>query len=253
MKKIALIAGCSHSAGSEIDGTEDSQSNRDRSFGSLLAKKLGYEPVNIALNGATNSGISRSILMWFAEHYNPDEMDVFVCVGWTESSRLEVPARLRPGYYNDGNASAAWYDSSANSFMRVNFGWEGGNDEERQMLPPYHRFMAENQDMLEIWSSKDILLIEYFLKSKNLPYVMCNTMHMFDLHRCFASFTQYLINQIDDTRYYKPLATQDESFYWKYKNLGHTNDKAKYWHHGEIPHIMYAEELYTFVKENQDV
>ena len=31
-EKILLIAGCSHAAGSEIDGDEDSQYNRDHSL-----------------------------------------------------------------------------------------------------------------------------------------------------------------------------------------------------------------------------
>ena len=61
-EKIALIAGCSHSAGSEIDGNQDSSYNRDNAFGSVLAKKLGYRPLNISVTGATNSGIARSIL-----------------------------------------------------------------------------------------------------------------------------------------------------------------------------------------------
>lgn len=253
MEKIALIAGCSHSAGSEIDGNEDSLYNRNHSFGSVLATKLGYRPINIALNGATNSGIARSILLWFDQEYDPETMDVFVCVGWTESSRLEVPARPRPGYYNTGNGSTPWFDSSANSFYRINFGWEGGNDEERAMIPPYHKFMAENQDMLETWSAKDVLLVQYLLNSKNLPYVMCNTMHMFETHPSFFSFTSYMINLIDDTKFYKPKSPQEESFYWKYKNLGYNNEKAKYWHHGEEAHSLYAEELYNFVKENQNV
>jgi hypothetical protein len=250
MKKIALIAGCSHSAGSEIDGTEDSRYNREHSFGSLLAKQLGYEPINIAINGATNSGIARSILLWFEEHYDPTKMEVFVCVGWTESSRLEVPARNRPCYYNDGNASAPWFDSSTNSFFKINFGWEGGNEEERIMIPPYHKFMAENLDMLETWAAKDVLMIEYFLKSKSIPYVMTSTMHMFTPD---DPFTRYLVDLVDDTRYFNIKTTQDEAFFWKYRNLGYINEKAKYWHHGEEPHRLYAEELYKFVKEKQNV
>jgi hypothetical protein len=250
MKKIALIAGCSHSAGSEIDGTEDSHYNREHAFGSLLAKKLGYEPINIAINGATNSGIARSILLWFEEQYDPTKMEVFVCVGWTESSRLEVPARHRPCYYNGGNASSPWFDSSTNSFFKINFGWEGGNDEERLLIPPYHKFMAENLDMLETWAAKDVLMIEYFLKSKNIPYVMTSTMHMFNPDE---TFTRYLVDLVDDTRYLNVKTTQDEAFFWKYRNLGYINEKAKYWHHGEEPHRLFSEELYKFVKENQNV
>jgi len=61
-KKIMLIAGCSHTAGSEIDGTEDSKYNRLHSYGGILAEKMGYIPVNIAEPGSTNSTIARSVL-----------------------------------------------------------------------------------------------------------------------------------------------------------------------------------------------
>ena len=60
-----LIAGCSHAAGSEIDGSEDSQFNRANSFGNVLAEQLGYKPINIAINGSTNSGIARSVIEWY--------------------------------------------------------------------------------------------------------------------------------------------------------------------------------------------
>ena len=39
-EKILLIAGCSNAAGSEIDGKEDQQFNRDNSFGALVALSL---------------------------------------------------------------------------------------------------------------------------------------------------------------------------------------------------------------------
>lgn len=247
-QKIALIAGCSHSAGSEIDGKLDSDYNRLNSFGALLSEKLGHTPINIAVSGSTNSGIARSILLWFNENYDPDTMEVFVCVGWTESSRLEVPAQDRPGDYHSGNPCINWYDSSANSFYRLNFGWTGNTAYEKTMIPKYREFMADNQLILENWSATYVLQIQYFLKSLNVPYVMCSTMHMFQPEE---HFTSYLVNLIDKTRYYNLNTTQDESFYWKYRNLGYENTKAKYWHHDEEPHRLYAEELYKFIGEQQ--
>lgn len=247
MRKIGLVVGCSHSAGSEIDGNEDSTYNRNHAFGSLLVSKLGYEPLNISLSGSANSGIARSILQWFKTEYNPDEMDVFVCIGWTESSRLEIPRMCN---YTEGNKAVPWYDESANSYWRINFGWEGNNDEERAVIPKYHEFMAENQLILENWVATDVLMIQYFLKSLNIPYVMCNTMYMFTPNE---HFTQYLVNNIDETHYYNLRTDESESFYWKYRNLGYENTKAKYWHHNEEPHRLFAEELYNFVKEKQNV
>ena len=87
-----LIAGCSHAAGSEINGLEDSVYNRQHSFGNLVAFNYGYRPINIAQNGMTNSGITRSILKWIEKFYDPSKMEVFVLVSWTESTRLEIPA-----------------------------------------------------------------------------------------------------------------------------------------------------------------
>lgn len=250
MIKIGLVAGCSHSAGSEIDGEQDSQYNRDNSFGSLLCKKLGYEPINIAINGATNSGISRSILNWFSEKYDPESMEVFVSIGWTESSRLEVPALDRFADYKTGNPHIPWYDVDANMFYRVNFGWEGSNAYEKAMIPQYQKFMADNLLILETWAAKEVLLIEHYLKSHNVPYVMCSTMHMFQPNE---RFTKGMVNHIDQSRYYNLVTDQNQAFYWKYKNLGYNNEKAKYWHHSEVPHQLYADELYNFVKENQNV
>jgi hypothetical protein len=242
MKRIGLVAGCSHSAGSEIDGTPDSDYNRDNSFGSLLCKQLGYEPVNISLNGSTNSGIARSILEWFTQHYDSESMDVFVCIGWTESSRLEIPKLCD---YRQNNNAAAWFDMSANNFWRINFGWEGNTEEERTTLPPYQRFMADNPLMLELWTATDVLMIQYMLKSYNIPYVMTNTMHMFQPSEYFTST---LVDKIDETCYYNLKTDQEHSFYHKYKNMGYTNPKAVYWHHNEEPHRLYAEELYNFVR-----
>jgi len=249
-EKIALISGCSHSAGSEIDGTEDSHYNRDNAYGAVLAKKMGYRPLNISLNGATNSGIARSILSWFHEEYNPDTMDVFVIIGWTESTRMEVPAKKRACYYNEGNSASPWFDSSSNSFFRINFGWHGNTDDEKEMIPPYHQFMAENETILENWSATDVLMTQYYLKSLGIDYVMCDTMHMFAPNE---HFTSYLVNKIDKTRYYNVGTDESQAFYWKYRHMGYTNDKAQYWHHSEEPHRLYAEELYNFIKDNNNV
>jgi hypothetical protein len=250
--KIGLVAGCSHIAGSEIDGTQDSDYNRQNSFGSLLVDKLGYIPLSIAVGGSTNSGIARSVLRWFNENYKPDEMEVFVCIGWTESARLEVPALNRPGNYLNNNQHVHWYDTSANNCYRINFGWKGSTVYEKTMIPKYHEFMADNLSILENWSLTEILLTQYFLKSLNIPYVMCNTMHLYQPN---DSFTSSRLELIDKENYYRFQNGTSESFYWKYKNLGYENKKALYWHHGEEPHRLYADELYDFVtkKENKNV
>lgn len=249
-KRIALLAGCSHMAGSEIDGNQDSTFNRANSFGSLLAKKLDREPINIAFTGGTNGSIARSILNWFNNEYDPETMDAYVIVSWTDSCRLEIPLDDHIYHYNSGNPASDWFDGTANNYMRVIFGWDGANQKEKEISKFFHQVMARHEILMEIWALNYILQIQYLLKSMNVDYVMTSAMQTFNYN---SEICQQYIRLIDDSKYYDISAPGDNTFYWKYKNLGYENDKAIYWHHGIEPHELYAEELYTFLKEKQNV
>lgn len=240
MKPTLLISGCSHAAGSEIDGTQDSKFNRSHSFGAKLADKLGYTPVNIAMTGATNSGIARSVLEWFDTQYTTGT-EVFVLVAWTESSRLEVPmARNYP--YHRSNPSADWFSNSAKNYMRVNMGYPGGDLEERKLVPYYQEFVARDLNYLELQGANYVLQLEYFLKMKKIEYAMCNTMDMFTQ----TPHLDFYLNKIDKTRF---MDLGSRGFYWKYKEAGYQQQNSKYWHHNEMPHSLYAEELYNFIQQ----
>lgn len=241
-EKLMLIAGCSHTAGSEIDGTEDSKYNRQHSYGGVLADIMGYKPVNIAEPGSCNQTIARAILEWFNTQYNSNSMDVFVMVGWTESTRMEVPWH-RESWYEEHNPYHDWYAQSGRWYMRVNSGWPGGDPEEMKVIPEYQKFMALNQEYLEISCANLVLQLEYFFKFNNINYVMCNTMPMFGQSRQ----VQFYVNLIDSSRYLH-LRDSDRAFFWWYRNQGYENPKAKYWHHDEVPHKLFAEELYNFIK-----
>lgn len=240
-----LIAGCSHAAGSEINGLEDSVYNRQHCFGAHVARHFGYTPINIAQNGLTNTGIARSIQKWFEKEYDPETMQVFVLVAWTESTRMEIPSN-RMYYYNWSSKSTDWFDETANMYMRVTFGWEGGDPEEKSLIPFYHRFMAENEVYLELQALQNILMTQYFLKSMNVDYLMCSSLHICDINR---QHTQEFLQLIDHNKYYELYA--DSPFYIKYKKLNYVNEKAKYWHHGEEPHQLFAQELIQFIEEKQ--
>lgn len=239
MRKILLIAGCSHAAGSEIDGTEDSEFNRNNSFGAVLAKKMDREPVNIACHGSTNTTIARSVLDWFQKEYDPKQTDVFVLLAWTESSRMEIPVdEHHLTAFDTMYPHAVWASESSRYYIRINQGWKGGAEWEKQLIPQYQNFIAENQNYLEIYSANIVLQVQYFLQNQQLPYLMCNTMHMFSKN----SNLNFYLNLIDKDCYLDLYSK--EGFYWKYRNLGYENKKAKYWHHDAIPHSLYAEELF---------
>jgi hypothetical protein len=247
MNRILLVAGCSNAAGAEIDGNMDSVYNRQHCFGAELARKLDRTPINIALHGSTNGTIARTVLNWFHTQYDPATMDVVALVSWTESSRLEVSSERGYGYQTEGGSpDVDWFDPTSNSYYRVNFGWKGGDDFEKEITPGYQRFMADNATMLESWAANYVLQLQYFFNWKKIEYLMCDTMHMFTPGN---RFVQHYIDLIDSTRYFNLNKGDDATFYSKYTNMGYTNPRAKYWHHNEIPHALYAEELYNFLKE----
>jgi hypothetical protein len=239
-EKLMLILGCSHAAGSEIDGTEDSVYNRHHTFGNLLAAKMGRKPINIASNASNNQTISRTLLEWFSEQYNPDTMDLFVLIAWTESSRIDMPMN-RITWHETWNPASDYVSKTSRDYIRINLGYKGNDEEEKVVIARCHDFIANHTSYVEILSANLVLQSQYFLKMHGIDYAMCNTMHMFDTFKPL----EFYIDQIDRTRYYN-LTDNSSSFFWKYKNQGFVNPKAKYWHHGEDPHRLYAEELYQF-------
>lgn len=247
-EKILLIAGCSHTSGSEIDGEPDSVYNRQHSYGNQLAHKLSYTAINIAEPGSTNPTIARSVLQWFNEQYNSKTMEVFVLIGWTESTRMECPWD-RPSHYEAYAPHNDYFAKSGKSYLRVNMGWEGSDPQEKEIIKEYHKFMAANEKYLEIISLNTVLQMQYYFKSINVDYLMCNSLHMFNKR---DRHTGFYLDLIDQSKYFN-MTENDQSFFPKYRALGFTNPKAKYWHHDEIPHAMYADELYNFIKAEKYV
>jgi hypothetical protein len=237
-----LIVGCSHASGSEIDGTDESKYNREHSFGNLLANKLNRIPINAASSGSTNSTIARSVLEWFDTSYNSETMDVMVLISWTESSRMEIPSEdIR--WYGELEKAADWLSTTHCNFLRINHGWQGNSAYEKKIIPSYQRFLANNYDYLEIYSANLVLQIQYFLQSKNIDYIMCNSMYMFKE----SKYLDFYLKQIDQSKYIN-MMNEKLSFYWNYRNKGYENTKAKYWHHDEEPHRLYAKKLFKFIK-----
>lgn len=239
MNSKMLIAGCSHAAGSEIDGELDSKFNRNNSFGNLLASHLNREPINIAIGGAANPTIARSVINYIEKNINQTD-DLFVLVSWTDSSRVEVPIDWKYGFIPE---HADWIDPGLYNFTKITLGTpKSPIEKENEIFDYWKKFCAENDVWLEIYSLQIILMIQFYLKSKNIPYVMCNGgwVTRSRIH------TDHYLNLIDRSKYYE-YDDPDKSFIVKYKNLGYKNNLAKYWHHGAEPHRLYAKELLDFI------
>ena len=245
MENILLSVGCSHAAGFEIDGTEDSVFNRQHSFGNILGNKLGYRPINIAFPGSTNATIARGTMEWFSEVYDPDVMKVFVLVAWTDATRMELPSRV-VSPYNTSYPFGDWNSPSIENYKRILLGYHGYNPEQQSFIRNYHNFIMMNEQYLQIASVNMALQMQYFFSLHQVKYLMCNAISAPRRSKCL----DFYLNQIDSNRY-RELDNERETFYVKYRDEGYINPLAKYWHHGEKPHELYAEELLKFIESNK--
>ena len=244
-EKIILIAGGSDPAGSEIDGTPDSAYNREHSFGNQLAKRLNRRPINIAMRGVSNSCIMRSVLEWFEKFYDSNTMDVFVLVGWANSSRMEAPFH-RPTWYNEQNPNADWVSETSFDYLQIQHGLKSPNRDERHILDRYNDFIIHDEIFLEILSANYALQLQYFFKMNKVPYLLVNTLYQFTKTN---NHIQFYLRQIDGKRYLD-FDNNEEPFYYKYAAMGYKNLKAQYFHHSEEPHLRYAEHLQNYINQH---
>lgn len=244
MDKILLIVGCSHAAGAEIDGTTDSSFNRQNSFGNILAEKLNRTAVNIASSGSTNSSILRNTIEYVENHQSKD---MIILISWTESTRVEIPIpEHRTSDWEKINNFSRYISDQNKHFLRLNYGWKGISDWEKEIIERVHPVMIHHDLYFEISSAQMVLLLHLYLKTKNIDHMMCNSMYMFSKDFRLLPY----LNLIDKRNYFNML-DNEASFYPKYKNLGYSNIKAEYWHHGPEPHKLYAEELFEYIHANR--
>lgn len=242
-EKILLVTGGSDPMGSEIDGTQDSEYNRRHSFAGRLtdADRIfqDYTPVNICAGGVSNSFILRNTLLWFDKHYDPDFTEVFVVVGWADSARWETPLMLGADMKSN-NPCADWLAEENDDYLSISLGWVHPNrpdfPDQEHMQKVYHDFIANFPQQMELNSLNIALQLQWFLKSKNIPYLMTDTLHNIKTDNVFV---EPYLNMVDKLRYIN-FGQPEESFYFKYEKLGYTNPKAQYFHHGEDAHLHYS-------------
>lgn len=245
-ERIILIAGCSHTGGYEIDGTMDSEYNRKHSYGGLLATKYHRTPIHLAAGGVSNSYILRNVLLWFANNYDPETQDVLCLVGWTDSSRWEIPLKLGQDIQSN-NPNLTWFDKSLNDYLTIQMGWTHDHPdrpEQVAMQKTYHNLIGEFPEQMEILSFNYALQLQSFFKSLGITYVMADTLYNFDLNNIWLSPQA---NLLDTTRYLNP-GDPCESFYLKYSEK-YPNVSQNYLHLGAEAHQDFAQEIDLFLSQ----
>lgn len=243
-ERILLIVGCSHAAGYEINGGEDSPENREMSFGNKLAGMLGRTPVNIALGGFSNGAIFRSLLEWLNKKYDPETQDLSVLVAWTEPFRMDIPSNVLAAVYDDGKFPAERF--VANTFFTQMVGVFGAETQDPNLMP-YREILLSDKchPYLDVMSLTQMIAAQQLLANLGIGYLMCNTMN----HPAVTPITATYLSALNKDLFVDILEPS-KCFYFYYRDQGYDNPKAQYWHHSEEPHQLYAEYLHQYITDN---
>lgn len=132
-------------------------------FGAVLAKRLGWEFINIALEGGSNDYILRSSLEYLYTHQD----DLFFVVGWSEKSRRE------------------WYFAPEQEYHRLAahsiFTEPASDDEPHKLLHEGHYVKAWFADdaIDDLNMLTNIFNLQNTFRINNIPFIMFDTITWF--------------------------------------------------------------------------
>lgn len=170
MSRLFIIA-CSHGMGCEIEGEgigHFTETNLNNCYGSIVARELGLEPINLSWPGGSNDRIHRVIYEllnngfdFFGDTYVAQEGDKFL-IQWTGPDRIEL--KTKSGYQN----------------FSVGMGYEGINPdgskwevtkENRKFYDHYINYIAD-PEYTNVLKIKNILSAKYMLDNAGYTYWM---------------------------------------------------------------------------------
>ena len=255
--------GCSHTAGSEIDGLGDSDYNRQHSYGAFLAKKFDYDHMNFAICGGSNQRIfvlttqvlkeilvgGCNLVPYLREHHK-----YFFLIGWTSLNRFDLRYSNDEIYEQGGDAG----DKLDGKIIPACLGMNPNiiNDKDLRRTIKYIPYIADNVVMADCLASY-IFTLQTMLETNNIDYYMFNAIenhyqtdyfsrNRYDRHAepTWRPGNTFIYDNINETKYYHPKSYTENYYRWCTDVKGHKNVTNKYWHLGEQAHIDWADYIY---------
>ena len=215
-----LVAGCSHSAGSELIEPWH-PGDPSQAYGQHVANALDCtDYVNIAGPGWSNQWIAHTLAEWLADCENLD--DWFVIVGWTGSARIPV------------------YCDSTNEVVHLCPGANLSHYSNRIRRAYEHLYATQFPlDLCTRIEHNRILSIQMLLKQLNVRYLMFDSV--------WTNHDLCDNRWIDQQRYFR--FDDKENGYWQYY-LRHVWDHSERWqnHAPAHYHAYWAELLVDYVR-----
>ena len=235
-----LINGCSHSAGSEIEGSGigEGNYNRDNCFGAQFAKSLGCTYTNIAYPGGSNDYIARSTMYWILDNKELAKNTLFL-IHWTGTDRTEY-------FYEEGDTTSYDFISHAPDKKVAHLhpqhypDWAPNRWKKNLDVLSTHLFI--NQVQWDINRYNNIIRTQELLKSYGYKYIFRNGFQCCENKPRF----QYYIDKIDKENFLH-FDNLQESFYEHCVDAGFDISGQEHWHHKLDAHTYWANRLLSLL------
>lgn len=231
-----LINGCSHSAGSEIEGSGigEGNYNRENSFGAQFAKALNCSYTNIAYPGASNDYIARTTLYWILDNKELAKRTLFL-IHWTGTDRTEY-------FYDEGKTSAFDFipfkpDTNVTHLHPQHYP-DWAPKQWTKNLDVLSNQLFLNHTQWDINRYNNIIQTQEFLKSNGYKYVFRNAFQCCENRPRY----KYYIDKLDKDNFLH-WDNAEESFYDHCINVGYDVEGQQYWHHKLDAHTYWAKKL----------
>jgi len=245
---IMLFNGCSHTAGSEIEYTNQ-PSCYEKSWGKFLSTMTGDEYVNIAVGGSSNEYIFRTTQDWIIENVLINKShkieDLHVIVMWSGFDRKEL---YIPDINKIDNINPS-YDVKITPT-----GMKNELEKFRDTIVHFHDILYSNLKNLTYVNNLSI-----FLDTFKIKYTFLNGLHSFlcleDVDKNHTLRSSYINNLwlYDDTKKVKHIGfnNTDQTFFGHLTNK--TNFKwsvhSKKGHFAEDAHEYWAKKVYEIINK----
>ena len=237
--KYLVAFGCSHTNGSMLDGRNSaSEYNVRKGFPGMLAKRHGYELINISKPGGSNQHIFRTVLDFINNHMDNQNEYLFL-INWTGANRIE----LRYPEKNDLHKYVHYCDHLDFKSVPFTVGIKPSIYTYKPIvhLIKYIPYLFNDDMMFDKWATYAYSL-QCVLKKNNIRYLMSNTCEGLKS----TEYNANIINKLDTLHYPNITRDKDSMVVWL---LDQGIKKTPCWHFREYGHQVWADRLETYLKE----
>ena len=237
--KYLVAFGCSHTNGSKLDGKNTaSEYNVRNGFPGILAKRHGYELINISKPGGSNQYIFRAALDFVNNHIDDQDEYLFL-INWSGANRIE----LRYPEKNNLHNYVHFGDCVDYKSVPFTVGIKPSVYTYKPIvhLIKYIHFLFDNDTMFDKWATYAYSL-QCILKKNNIRYLMSNTCE----ELASTEYNSAIIDKLDTLHYPHIGSTKNSMVTWL---LDQGIEKTSCWHFREDGHAMWAYRLAAYLKE----